>query len=159
MTLLSEALREETMVASIVTVINAKVVIDGTGSKPFENVAVVVEGSTIKSIDRQGSVVIPTGPNVRVLDFPNGYLLPGLIDAHIHLMFGDWDGHYEDNIWRDSDEVCLLRSAKNALTHLKCGVTSLRDNGARNNVTFDLREGARRGYVTCLLYTSPSPRD
>ena len=136
------------MVTPIVTVINAKAVIDGTGTKPFENAAVVVEGSTIKSIDRQGSDILPTGPNVRVLDFPNGYLLPGLIDAHIHLMFGDWDGHYEDNIWRDSDEVCLLRAAKNALTHLKCGVTSLRDNGARNNVTFDLREGARRGYVT-----------
>ena len=42
----------------------------------------------------------------------------------------------------------LLRAAMNAMIHLKAGVTTLRENGARNKVTFNLREGAHRGYVT-----------
>ena len=134
--------------APAITVINTKAVIDGTGAKPLENATVVVEGSTVKAIERQDQASVPKGPHVRVLDFPNGYLLPGLVDVHTHLMFGDWDGKYEENIERDSDEVCLMRAAKNALTHLRCGVTSLRDNGARNNVTFNLREAAQRGYAT-----------
>ena len=136
------------MTAPAIIVINTKAVIDGTGAKPLENATVVVEGSTIKAVERQDQASIPKGPHVRVLDFPNGYLLPGLVDVHIHLMLGDWDLHYEENIERDSDEVFLMRAAKNALTHLRCGVTSLRDNGGRNNVTFNLREGARRGYAT-----------
>jgi len=136
------------MNAPSVTVINTKAVIDGTGAKPLENATVVVEGSTIKAVERQGQVSIPEGPHVRVLDFPNGYLLPGLVDVHTHLMFGVYGASYEEVIEGDSDEVCLLRAAKNALTHLNCGVTSLRENGARNNITFNLREGAQRGYAT-----------
>ena len=131
-----------------VTVIRAKAVIDGTGAKPLKNAAVIIEGSTIKAVERQGQVSIPQGPHVQTLDFPNGYLLPGLLDSHTHLMFGVYGATYEEVIEKDSDEMMLLRATKNALTHLKCGVTTLRDNGARNRITFDLREGARRGYVT-----------
>ena len=132
----------------MVTAIKAKAVIDGTGAKPLENAVVIVEGSTIKAVEQQGQVSIPEGPNVQTLDFPNGYLLPGLLDSHTHLMFGVQSLNYEEVIERDSDEIMLLRAAKNALTHLKCGVTTLRDNGARNCITFNLREGAQRGYIT-----------
>ena len=35
------------------TVIKAGTIIDGTGNKPFKNAAVIVEGSVIKSVERQ----------------------------------------------------------------------------------------------------------
>jgi len=130
------------------TVIKAGTIIDGTGNKPFKNAAVIVEGSVIKSVERQNLDSLPTGPHVRTLDYPDGYLLPGLVDAHTHLIFGVYGSSYEEVMNNDSDEIMLLRAAKNALTHLKCGVTTIRENGARNRVTFDLREGARRGYAT-----------
>ena len=63
-------------------------------------------------------------------------------------MFGVAGSSYEDVIENDTDEVMLLRAAMNAMIHLKVGVTTLRENGARNKVTFNLREGAQRGYVT-----------
>ncbi|MEE9262366.1 MAG: amidohydrolase family protein [Dehalococcoidia bacterium] len=131
-----------------ITVIKTKAVIDGTGAKPLENAAVIVEGSTIKAVEPQGQASLPEGPHVRTLDFPNGYLLPGLVDVHTHLIFGVYGSSYEEIMDNDSDEIMLLRAAKNALTHLTCGVTTMRENGARNRVTFDLREGARRGYAT-----------
>ena len=130
------------------TVIKVKAVIDGTGGPPQENAAVVVEGASIKSVLPQGQLRLPEGMPVRTLEFPNGYLLPGLIDAHAHLMFGVYGATYEEVIENDSDEIMLLRAAKNARTHLHCGVTTMRENGARNRITFDLREGALRGYVT-----------
>ncbi len=131
-----------------VTVIKAKTVIDGTGAKPLENAAVVVEGSSIKAVERRGQASLPEGPHVRTLEFPNGYLLPGLVDTHIHLTFGDYGVSHEEAMNTDSDEIMLLRAAQNALIHLKCGVTTVRENGARNRVTFNLRECARRGYAT-----------
>ena len=122
--------------------IKAKAIIDGIGSKPLDNAAVVIEGSTIKAVEQQGQQSLPEGPHVKMLDFPNGSLLPGLVDAHTHLIFGSFGSSYEEVMNNDSDEIMLLRAAKNALTHLTCGVTTMRENGARNRVTFDLPDAA-----------------
>ncbi len=131
-----------------VTVIKARALIDGTGTRPLVDAAVIVEESTIKAVAQQGEISLPEGQHVRTLDFPNGYLLPGLIDSHIHLSFGVYGCSHEELMNSDSDQIMLLRAARNALTHLKCGVTTVRENGARNRVTFDLREAADRGYAT-----------
>ena len=127
------------------TVIRAKVLIDGTQAPAVGPAVVVVEGSRIVAAGPEEAVEAPGGPGVRELDFGEGYLLPGLIDAHTHLMFGAGDATYEEVIERDSDEVMLLRAARNAHIHLSAGVTTLRDCGARNQVTFDLRRGVRQG--------------
>ncbi len=136
------------------TVIRARTLIDGTGASPLEHAVVVVEDGKITAVGQQGKVQTPQRPGVRELSFPEGHLLPGLIDVHTHLMFGTvgqhgyWDGPYETVIERDSDEIMLLRAAHNTHVHLSAGVTTLRDCGARNRITFDLREGARQGLVT-----------
>ena len=136
------------------TVIKARTLIDGTGSPPLEHPVVVVEDDRITAVGRQGELQPPQRPGVRELTYPEGHLLPGLIDAHTHLMFGTVgehgyrDGPYETVIERDSDEIMLLRAAHNTHIHLSAGVTTLRDCGARNRITFDLREGARQGLVT-----------
>jgi imidazolonepropionase-like amidohydrolase len=39
----------------------------------------------------------------------------------------------------------LLRAPRNAYLHLRAGVTTVGDCGARNRVTFDLRQGAEAG--------------
>ena len=127
------------------TVIRAKALIDGTGAPPVQNAVVVVDGSRIVAAGPQVAVEAPRGPEVRELDFPDGFLLPGFIDAHTHLMFGAGEATYEEVIERDSDEIMLLRAARNAHIHLNAGVTTLRDCGARNKVTFDLRRGVRQG--------------
>ena len=131
-----------------INVITAKVLIDGTGTKPLLNPVVVTEGAKIKIVGKKGEVHIPHGPNVETHDFPNGFLLPGLLDSHTHLMFGAPGRSYEDVIEGDTDEIMLLRAVKNSLIHMKSGVTTLRENGARNQITFNLREGSRRGYIT-----------
>ena len=131
-----------------VNVIEAKALIDGTGNRAVDHPVVVTKGNRITIVDRQGQIALPEGPNVHHYSFPDGYLLPGLIDSHTHLMFGVPGSSYEDVIDSDTDEIMLLRAAKNAMIHLKAGVTTLRENGARNKVTFNLREGAQRGYVT-----------
>ena len=136
------------------TVIRARTLIDGTGAPPLERPVVVVEDGKITAVGQQGKVQTPQRPGVRELAFPEGHLLPGLIDVHTHLMFGTvgqhgyGDGPYETVIERDSDEIMLLRAAHNTHVHLSAGVTTLRDCGARNRITFDLREGARQGLVT-----------
>ena len=136
------------------TVISAKTLIDGMGGPPLQRPIVVVEDGRITAVGQQGKAQPPQRAGVRELAFPEGHLLPGLIDVHTHLMFGTVgergyrDGPYEAVIERDTDEIMLLRAAHNTHMHLSAGVTTLRDCGARNRITFDLREGARQGLVT-----------
>ena len=44
----------------------------------------------------------------------------------------------------DPDEMMALVSVRNLQRHLACGVTTLRDNGGRNRVTFVVREAINR---------------
>ena len=97
------------------TVIKARTLIDGTGGPPLERPIVVIEDGKITAVGQQGKVQPPQQAGVRDLEFPEGHLLPGLIDVHTHLMFGTVgehgyrDGPYESVIERDTDEIMLLR--------------------------------------------------
>ena len=70
------------------TVIRAKALISGADAPPVPNAVVVIEGDRIVAAGAEEAVDVPRGPDVRELDHRDGYLLPGLIDAHTHLMFG-----------------------------------------------------------------------
>ena len=132
-----------------VNVIEAKALIDGTGSRAIDHPVVVTKGNRITIVDRQGTNC-PAGraqrPSLQLsrrLPAPRPDRLPHPPDVRRSRF--QLRGRYRD---RDTDEIMLLRAAKNAMIHLKAGVTTLRENGARNKVTFNLREGAQRGYVT-----------
>jgi imidazolonepropionase-like amidohydrolase len=45
----------------------------------------------------------------------------------------------------ESDDILLMQSIANARQYLNLGVTTIRDNGSKNNTTLSLREGIRRG--------------
>src|SRR5260370_272991 len=85
--------------------------------------------------------------SVRVKHFPKSTILPGLVDAHAHLPLAADRRTYEQMVL-DPDEMMALVSVSNLQRHLAAGVTTLRDNGGRNRVTFIVREAIQRGYFT-----------
>jgi imidazolonepropionase-like amidohydrolase len=76
---------------------------------------------------------------------PASTILPGLVDAHAHLTLAADRRTYEQMVL-DPDEMMALVSVANLQRHLATGVTTLRDNGGRNRVTFIVREAIERGY-------------
>ncbi|HKZ02209.1 MAG TPA: amidohydrolase family protein [Pyrinomonadaceae bacterium] len=71
-----------------VMVIEGATVIDCTGKPPIINGVVVIEGGKIKAVGRQGKVTKP--PGARVVSAHGKYILPGLIDMHVH--YREWHG-------------------------------------------------------------------
>src|SRR4051794_23936789 len=58
-------------------------VIDGTGRPAQPHMTVLIRGRRIEAVFARGARAIPAG--ARVLDLAGRYLIPGLIDAHVHL--------------------------------------------------------------------------
>ena len=61
------------------------------------------------------------------------------------------DGRTYEQTALDPDELMVVKGVQNLQRNLAAGLTSVRDNGARNRVGFIIREGIRLGYV-------PGPR-
>src|SRR5262249_34935331 len=58
-------------------------VIDGVSSKPLRDVSVVIANGKIAAVGKK--VKVPS--NVQVIDLSGKWVLPGYIDAHVHINF------------------------------------------------------------------------
>ncbi len=68
-------------------------VLDGNGGAPIEKGAVVLEDNRIRLVCRQNQ--LPDDPTAEVYELEDGTIMPGLIDAHVHMGWGsatavDW---------------------------------------------------------------------
>ena len=105
---------------------------------------VVVDGSRITRVVPASELADECGPATSNTS-RTGRCCPGMVDAHAHLTLAGDRRTYEQMIL-DPDEMMALVSVANLQRHLACGVTTLRDNGGRNRVTFIVREAIQRGY-------------
>jgi imidazolonepropionase-like amidohydrolase len=136
--------------------VRAGLLIDGDGTVICRDGAVLIDGNSILAVGPALSVQ-PPAEHCETFDFPSGTILPGLIDCHAHLTFGTGDRPYETVMGEDSDEVMVSRGIQNCQIHLKAGVTTVRDCGARNATALTIREAASVGSFASprLLVSGP----
>ncbi|MFB3067996.1 MAG: amidohydrolase family protein, partial [Acidobacteriota bacterium] len=67
-------------------VLRGGTLIDGTGKGPVENATVVIAGNRFEVILSGDASQYESEPNTRVIDVEGKYLLPGLIDGHVHYL-------------------------------------------------------------------------
>ena len=132
------------------TLITAPVIVDGVSLDPILNGAVLIQDGKILSVGEASKISTPEGSVVEKIEYPNATILPGLIDSHVHLI-GVGDGRTGDDLVALPDGVLAIQAARNARKHLHSGVTTVRDCGARNTITFDLRQAIENGFT-------PGPR-
>ena len=66
-----------------ILVLEGGTLIDGTGNAPITNAVIVIDGSRIKAVGPRGQVSYPA--NARVIRTDGRTMLPGLVDAHVHI--------------------------------------------------------------------------
>jgi len=126
------------------TLIKAARIFDGTGTAPISGQAVLLNAGKIAAIGPMGELTAPDGSNLTVKDYGDSTILPGLVDGHTHMM-APGDGTHGDITGNEQDDVLLMRALQNARTFLHAGVTTARENGAKNKVGFSLKEGINMG--------------
>jgi len=75
-------------------------------------------------------------------DYSGKYVMPGLIDAHVHLRY---DPHGDPE--KRSHEYQAIRGVENAKKSLEIGITSLGEAGGIGNVVFAVRNAINNGVV------------
>jgi imidazolonepropionase-like amidohydrolase len=126
---------------------NARIV-DGTGAPPVDGGAILVEGDTLAFVGRMPASDRPTG-DVPVVDARGGTIIPGLVEAHIHLSYNNVKAIADLDL-NCPPEYSTLRAAKNAELALRCGYTAARSAGAVHRVDMALRQAIDEG-----LYPGP----
>ena len=123
--------------------------IDGTGGPPVSGDAIVIESNRIRSVGPvPGDLNLEDPEQVRVIDASGQWVMPGLIDAHCHLSFGQ-PGMPGLDIAKgaNSPEFNTLRAARNAQQVLRSGVTSLSIPGGTWFTDVALREAINAGLI------------
>lgn len=139
--------RAEPVVESVVLLRHARL-IDGTGATPRDDMDVLVRSGVIAEV---GSG-LPAPEDARVLDLGGRTLLPGLIDAHVHLGESPPESYAQgvaDDLRRTLADRALV-GVDNARKTLAAGFTTVRNVGG-TMADRALRDAIAQGMV-------PGPR-
>ena len=115
-------------------------IIDGTGDDPVPNGSVIIEGERIKEILTGEPGHLPS--NSHIIDCGHQTLLPGLIDAHVHI--GAIDANIMDQQRRYFPSLLIIRTLKVMKETLDQGFTTARDCGGADP---GFREAVAQGLV------------
>ena len=131
------------------TIIRNGTLIDGTGQPASQNDVVVLQGNRILSVGSvPPQVNVADHDNVETIDATGQWIMPGLIEGHCHLSFGQ-PAMPGLNIARGttSPEFSTIRAAQNAREVLRSGVTSLSIPGGTWFIDVALREAINAGLI------------
>lgn len=105
--------------------------------------AVMVRGRSIVAIGHAEDL-LQAFPSAKRTDLGNAVLLPGFIDAHVHLAFDATEAavaHYQ--CLGDDERLALMLD--HAATLLRAGVTTARDLGAPGRLVYEVRRRIDEG--------------
>ena len=129
-------------------VINGGTLIDGTGAPPIPDAAVVVSGDRIADAGPSSKMTVPK--NIKTVDARGKWIIPGLIDAHVHF-FQSGDLYTRPDIIDlrhrvpyERELAWIRRRLPYTFTRYLCsGITSVVDAGGPF-ANFNVRAMARR---------------
>lgn len=127
-------------------------IFDGESTQLHNGWVVLVRGEKIEAVGPASEIKAPA--DAKVIDLPNTTLMPGLIEAHSHILLHP----YSETVWNDqvAREALSLRVAR-ATNHLRnelmAGFTTLRDLGTEGAGYADvgLKQAVNQGII-------PGPR-
>jgi len=138
-----------------VIVLKAAHLVDGVAPARHDDFAVLIDGERIAAVGPSANIVASATSDARVIDLGSATLLPGLIDAHTHiLLHGDVTAaDYDEQLLKESIPFRTIGATMAVRTALGNGFTALRDLETEGAMyaDVDVKRAIARGII-------PGPR-
>lgn len=121
--------------------LSASQVLTGPADERILDGAVLIEDELIVAVGRREEILAKADADIVELAFPAATILPGLINAHVHLAFNPGPDRLAELMAPADETRLVLAMAGRAQQLINCGVTTVRDLGDRGGLAATLREG------------------
>jgi imidazolonepropionase-like amidohydrolase len=120
------------------------------GEAPQSRQTIVIEGNRIVRVEDGFSDPAAFDPPAKLVDLGDRFVLPGLMDMHVHLL-GQLGPNSRNDALYETTSMSALNGAMYARRTLEAGFTTVRDLGGDPEAIYALRDATARGVV-------PGPR-
>ena len=116
------------------TLIQNGVIIDGTGTKPKKE-SILIDNCSIKATGKDADKLADSNDVIKI-DASGKTIMPGLIDAHIHVTF-DEPSSNDELFFHRREALSAIIAAYNAKKVLYAGVTGFCDPDSLHSIGVD----------------------
>jgi imidazolonepropionase-like amidohydrolase len=124
---------------------NARV-IDGSGKEPVENGCIIIDGPKIIHAGKDDSRIATKYPRADVIDLKGMTLMPGLIDAHVHLSLHGSPSYFNEMIM-ESPILAALKAVKKVNRIIESGFTTIRTMGDKGQLDIAMKTAITEGDI------------
>ncbi|HNP66032.1 MAG TPA: amidohydrolase family protein, partial [Woeseiaceae bacterium] len=128
------------------TLIHAGELLSVPGESPGTRQTIVVVDDRITDIVDGFKRAAEYDGKVRIIDLSDKFVLPGLMDMHVHLQ-GELGPDNDRDSLRMSDQLMQMRSIHYAMNTLKAGFTTVRDVGSSPQEMYAMRDAINMGWI------------
>lgn len=121
-------------------------IIDGYNVNPINNGLVVVKDEKIVYCGETNEKILQKYENKNIIDLKNKTIIPGMIDAHIHLTLEGESSYLESLIMEDA-KLAVLKGAKRAKETLNAGITTVRCLGEKGQIDVYIKQAINEGVI------------
>jgi len=122
------------------------------GESMHDGWVVIVRGSRIEAAGSAASVTVP--PGAESIDLPNTTLMPGMIEAHSHVLLHAYnEAPWNDQVLKEPEALRVARAVNHLRATVESGFTTIRDLGTEGAGYADvgLKQAVNQGII-------PGPR-
>lgn len=116
------------------------------GERPQRAQTIVIKNDRIVEVRTGYATIDSVTDAVRVIDLRDKFVLPGLMDMHVHLQ-GELGPKNDSDTLKMSDQLMQMRSLHFAMNTLLAGFTTVRDVGSSPQEMYALRDAIENGWV------------
>lgn len=132
--------------AADTTLIHAGDLLAVPGDSPRSQQTIVIEDDRIVSIRDGYADATEFEGDVTVIDLKNRFVMPGLMDMHVHLQ-GQLGPMNDSETLKMSDQLMQMRSIHFAMETLRAGFTTVRDVGSSSQEMYAMRDAIENGWI------------
>jgi len=120
--------------------------IDGNGDEPIVGGSVIIDGDKIVYAGKGDNRMFQKYPDAATTDLKGMTLMPGLIDAHVHLSLHGSPTYFNEMIM-ESPTLAALKAVKKVQRIIESGFTTIRTMGDKGQIDIALKTAIENGDI------------